>query len=245
MMAAGIAWLDNLRRIGTALCAVLVLAAVASPARNSEASDLPNWTLDQGIAISAEMNRAPADVVALRFPPEWQLTAAGEPSANNSDHQPVGGVLAFAAQPPPAETGVAAMISPWTLGRPWWLSGAVSALQTLAAEAEVSHLPPRSAVFNDAQIAAMKRRLSLTRRQQRYWPPVAAALRSITWQRAGRAPHNGVIQAGNRAIDPNGAAVQRLNRAIAPLIKSLDNQQKGEVRMLLNLAGLGRLARSF
>jgi hypothetical protein len=99
-------------------------------------------------------------------------------------------------------------------------------------------------VFNEAQIASIKQRLALTPDQQRYWPAVAAALRSITRQRA---PDGSVKVAAGRgtAIDPNSPEVQRLKSAAIPLIFTMREEQKHEVRMLAHLMGLESVAASF
>ena len=61
-----------------------------------------------------------------------------------------------------------------------------------------SRLPPRpqarrpqagasNAVLNDSQIASIKKRLSLTPEQERYWPAVEAELRKMEYKKDRRA----------------------------------------------------------
>jgi hypothetical protein len=105
-------------------------------------------------------------------------------------------------------------------------------------------------LFNDAQIASIKERLALTADQQRYWPAVASALRAITRQRA----HDGAPKSATPApatatraafIDPNSAEVAQLKSAAVPLIMTLREEQKREVRMLAHLMGLESVAAQF
>jgi hypothetical protein len=105
--------------------------------------------------------------------------------------------------------------------------------------------PPRvaakqtGAVFNDAQIASIKRRLRLTQYQESLWPGVEAALRNINYKKnSGRA--------GRMAtVDPNSPGVQQLKSAAFPLIMSFSEEQKDEVRQLARLMGLEQVASSF
>ena len=91
-------------------------------------------------------------------------------------------------------------------------------------------LPPpaskQAALFNDAQVQSFKDRLQLTAEQERYWPPVEAALRAIAWRRG--------------TIDP--ASIQTLDSAAGALMARLRDDQKREVRMLAQIVGLEHLA---
>jgi hypothetical protein len=109
-----------------------------------------------------------------------------------------------------------------------------------------------NAVLNSAQIASIRERLKLTSYQDQLWPPVESALRDISWHQgradAGRKvasasgtlsnPHGGTI-------DPNSVPVQRLKSAAFPLIMSLSDDQKQEVRTMVRLMGLENLASQF
>src|SRR5215472_4883454 len=101
-----------------------------------------------------------------------------------------------------------------------------------------------SVLFNDAQLASIKSRLRLSADQEQYWPQVESALRDIGW----RAAHNGNPGNGRArlaAIDPDGPEVQRLKSAAFPLIMSMNDDQKREVRTLAQVMGLERVAASF
>jgi hypothetical protein len=102
-------------------------------------------------------------------------------------------------------------------------------------------------VLNEAQISSIKDRLALTPDQQRYWPAVAAALRGITRQRAPDGAPKIASAANPRGtfVDPNGADVQRLKAAAIPLIMTMREDQKREVRALAHLMGLESVASQF
>ena len=107
--------------------------------------------------------------------------------------------------------------------------------------------PPKPAVlFNDAQLASIKARLRLTRR-------------SGTLLAAGRAGAAGDLLADRdpvakrrvtgkqqaQMIDPNSPEVARLKSAAFPLIMSMREEQKQEVRQLAHTMGLKQVATMF
>lgn len=103
-------------------------------------------------------------------------------------------------------------------------------------------------LFNEAQLASIKARLKLSDYQEQYWPAVAAALHALG-ERAAREP---VRQANAYAsegplsgIDPDGAEVQQLKSAAFPLIMSMNDEQKSQVRMLAHVMGLEQVASAF
>jgi hypothetical protein len=106
-----------------------------------------------------------------------------------------------------------------------------------------------NAVLNSAQIASIRERLKLTSYQSQLWPPVESALRDISWQGrpdAGRKVASNALPNGHGAtIDPNSPPVQRLKSAAFPLIMSLSEEQKQEVRSMVRLMGLENLAAQF
>jgi hypothetical protein len=107
---------------------------------------------------------------------------------------------------------------------------------------------PSNAVLNSAQIASIRERLKLTSYQNQLWPPVESALRDISYQ--GRADgrklaSNSPSAVRGALIDPNSAPVQRLKSAAFPLIMSLSEDQKQEVRSMVRLMGLENLASQF
>jgi hypothetical protein len=105
-------------------------------------------------------------------------------------------------------------------------------------------------LFNDAQLASIKTRLKLTDYQQQYWPPVENALRAIGHAMAQNpAPRTTALGYANEArlaqIDPDGPEVQQLKSAAFPLIMSMNDDQKQQVRNIAHVMGLERVASSF
>lgn len=94
-----------------------------------------------------------------------------------------------------------------------------------------------------AQVARIKTALKLTPEQERYWPPVEAALRDIMGQmdrEIGRS-----ADPGRRAAQPpqvNSARVQRLTSAAMPLLMTFDEAQKREVRRIARNLGMDNVA---
>jgi hypothetical protein len=96
---------------------------------------------------------------------------------------------------------------------------------------------PPKAETPGAQVARIKTALRLTREQERYWPPVEAALRDIVAQM----PHD----TGRRAASPppvDQGRVERLTSAAMPLIMTFDEAQKREVRRIARNMGLENVA---
>ena len=99
--------------------------------------------------------------------------------------------------------------------------------------------PSDTGILNDAQIAGIESRLRLTQHQASYWPAVAAALRDV-----GRRYFHRRYQRQNmgQRIDVNSPEVKRLIEAAAPLIQTLSEVQKREVRQLVRIIGLETVA---
>jgi hypothetical protein len=99
----------------------------------------------------------------------------------------------------------------------------------------------RDNLFNDAQLASIKARLKLNANQQELWRPVESALRAIRWSRqeAGLNAHK------VRSLELNSEELKKLETAAAPLIATLREDQKEEVRTLTRLMGLEQLASQF
>jgi hypothetical protein len=101
-----------------------------------------------------------------------------------------------------------------------------------------------SAVLNDAQIATIKKRLKLTPDQEQMWPAVEVALRNMSYSK--KQPHGSSPAARQLAsIDPEGDDVQNLKSAAFPLLMSFNSEQKREVRTLVQVIGLYKLAAEF
>jgi hypothetical protein len=105
-------------------------------------------------------------------------------------------------------------------------------------------------LFNDVQLASIKTRLKLSDYQEQYWPPVENALRAIGHAVAhGTPPKSTALGYANESrlaqIDPDGPEVQQLKSAAFPLIMSMNDDQKQQVRVLAHVMGLERVASSF
>jgi hypothetical protein len=95
----------------------------------------------------------------------------------------------------------------------------------------------RDRLFNDAQLASIEARLKLDPKQRELWHPVESALRTIRWS------HDRTYK--ERSLDLNSEELLRLRTAAAPLVKTLRNDQKEEIRTLTRLMGLEQLASQF
>jgi len=105
-------------------------------------------------------------------------------------------------------------------------------------------------LFNEAQLASIKTRLKLSEYQEQYWPPVENALRAIGRSMAHGTPARttamGYASESRLAqIDPDGPEVQQLKSAAFPLIMSMNDDQKQQVRNIAHVMGLERVASSF
>ena len=165
-----------------------------------------------GVAVAQQANLSPAEIVSLRFPPEWNpapamplLVTQGRSFEQQSTAKPS---FDSYAHPP-------GLPSPWT-----------GALASTPARPPAPPINPNS-FFNEAQIASLKQRLKLTREQERYWPAVEQALRVVAFRKS---------RDGSATIDP--ASVQGLTLAARELLKYLSEPQKREVEMLAHLVGL-------
>lgn len=119
--------------------------------------------------------------------------------------------------------------------------------QALAtANAYLSAPPPRVAapkpekpsrlLLSDMQIAGIKQRLKLTAAQEKYWPPMEAALREAMVQFYDYQKRS--KKSGDETFDTNGAAVTRLKDTSRALFAQLRTDQKNEIMMLARISGL-------
>jgi len=201
-------------------------------------------------AKSVPPQPAPAAVIAARFPSSWQQQA---PHAANGDNDVPPQAMAYAAAP--QRPAMAPTVEPQ---RQATASASGFTLASVdpnpAAAPEPTPMPKRIArpekpkpavLFNDAQLASIKARLRLTRDQEQYWPQVESALRAISWKIATQS--RGVVTGKQQAqmIDPNSPEVARLKSAAFPLIMSMREDQKQEVRQLAHTMGLKQVATMF
>ena len=193
-------------------------------------------------AVADEMPRpapqaAPAPsaaaVVAMRFPAGWQTAGRVEPAAAAPP------TLAYAPETPRNNAARPA---------PEQSSGyQLASVDPAPMPKRIAKPKPKNPVlFNDAQLASIKARLKLTRDQEPYWPQVEQALRAISWKIAQQQdPKRPVRGSQASMIDPNSAEVARLKSAAFPLIMSMRDDQKQEVRQLAHTMGLKQVATMF
>jgi hypothetical protein len=213
--------------------AALVYGIASRPAAQERAPETASSVHAQTVAVRSESERnvaalklraaeesAAADRALFIPVPTYQQVAAAEA-------RPV--PVVAAAVPPPAR-------------RP-----APVQLASIAAKPAIpAHSITRpGAVLNDAQIANIKRRLSLTPDQERMWPSVEAALRNLSYAKAS--PQRGGHDAAQAvaSIDPAGADVQNLKSAAMPLIMSFSGDQMRELQSISRVAGLDKLVPNF
>jgi hypothetical protein len=99
---------------------------------------------------------------------------------------------------------------------------------------------PTYAILSDEQIASVKERMKLTPFQAEHWPAIEAALRKI----AAKLNRNskGAAEVTAASIDPDSPEVQDLKTAAMPLLFTLNEDQKREVRTLARIIGLNAVA---
>jgi hypothetical protein len=205
-------------------------SAHSAPVPSTAASSPP---YSPPAAAAAPASRPPA---AVKLPPEL-VTASLELPAEALGYATPG------ADEPPAPVVSAT--------RPEGTSAAAPVKRPIQPPHPATPASASNAVLNNAQIASIKERLKLSSYQSQLWPPVESALRDISYQSrpdaSGRKlASGGLVSGGHGAtIDPNSASVQRLKSAAFPLLMSLSEDQKQEVRTMVRLMGLENLASQF
>ncbi len=137
---------------------------------------------------------------------------------------------AYAAVPPAATEKVGPPV-PWA-GQ---LQPAPPAKPKQAAKRQ-----PAYAILSDEQIASVKERMKLTPFQAEHWPAIEAALRKI----AAKLNRNnkGGAEVTAALIDPDSPEVEELKNAAFPVLFTLSEDQKREVRTLARVIGLDAVA---
>lgn len=99
--------------------------------------------------------------------------------------------------------------------------------------------PPQKnySLLSDAQILAIKSRLKLTPAQEKFWPAVETSLRKIA-----KTMHERRVASTSPPIDPDSAEVSELRTAAMPLLGTLREDQKRDVRALARIIGLDAVA---
>ena len=185
---------------------------------------------------------APAAVIAMRFPSQWQQQAR-RPSTGDNDPPPQ--TMAYAAEPQKTAPAQPAAPAGFALASADPNPRIVAEPAPMPKRIAKPEKPKPAVLFNDAQLASIKARLRLTANQEAYWPQVESALRAISWKIATQS--KGIVTGKQQAqmIDPNSPEVARLKSAAFPLIMSMREEQKQEVRQLAHTMGLKQVATAF
>jgi hypothetical protein len=183
------------------------------------------------IVAAAVADMAPSDSVNLRFPADW----------TDAEVEPVSKMLALAS----ADSGIT-LFSPrltyaatdgdapvMVEATPKAAAPAAPAKVALASATAKPAKPRSNHVLNDSQIASIKKRLSLTPEQERYWPAVEAELRKMEYSK--KSPQGGSRMA---SIDMSKVNVEGLKSAGYPLVMSFSDDQRRELKSLAHLLGL-------
>jgi hypothetical protein len=189
-------------------------------------------------AIAVQMSAS--DTVNLRFPADWSEPSEAAPrmlafaSADGDltlfSPRPIYPIEDTSAPAAPPET--AAKTEPPAAAQTARAAPAPAPAKMALASASSRPAPkPRSnAVLNDSQIASIKRRLSLTPDQERYWPAVEAELRKMEYKKG-----QGTRTA---SVDMSKVDVEGLKSAGFPLVMSFSDDQRRELKSLAHLLGL-------
>ncbi len=94
-------------------------------------------------------------------------------------------------------------------------------------------------LLSDIQIANLRDRMKLTPSQAQHWPAVETALRALAAQLHRQRKPGADPAAG---FEADSAELQQLKAAAAPLLRTLREDQKREVRMLARIVGLEAVA---
>ena len=94
-------------------------------------------------------------------------------------------------------------------------------------------------VVTETHIALIKNVLNLRAEQERQWAPVETALREVARLQARAAERVAAVHARGRASGINiMRRLKRIAAVAAPLLKSLDDEQRQKLAILARLAGL-------
>ena len=185
------------------------------------------------IGSSSEIERdrieaSASDAVNLRFPSDWAEVAPTAPVTMALASADAG--ITLLDPKPLYMASIAGVEEPEAATVPVSVAPAAAAIPRPAAARPMHR---SNAVLNESQIASIKKRLNLTRDQERYWPAVAAELRKMEYKKDPKSP-------GSRtaAIDMSKLNMDGLKSAGFPLVMSFNDDQKRELKSLAHLLGL-------
>jgi hypothetical protein len=169
-------------------------------------------------------------VVAVNFSARAPLDAQDAITPVTTGSLPPSTLSAYAAVPPVAHEKIGPPV-PW-VGQP---QPAAPSKPKQAARHQSAYT-----ILSDEQIASVKERMKLTPYQAQYWPAIETALRKIGAKLNRNAKGSAEVTAAS--IDPDSQEVQDLKNAAFPLLFTLSDDQKREVRTLARVIGLDAVA---
>jgi hypothetical protein len=236
---------------GPVVARVVSVAPAESSSNTTTVVAMTMIAAAQAAAAPVADEPAPTAVIAARFPANWQQAA--RPSTGDNDPPPMNSTMTMTMAYAPEQQRAA--LPPAEPVRPAAASASSGfQLASVDPSPEPAAMPKRMAkpaptkpavLFNDAQLASIKARLRLTANQEAYWPQVEQALRAISWKIATQ--QKGIVTGKQQAqmIDPSSPEVAQLKSAAFPLIMSMREEQKQEVRQLAHTMGLKQVATMF
>ena len=105
-----------------------------------------------------------------------------------------------------------------------------------------------SVIVTESHITSFKAALRLTAAQERHWPAVESALRSLAKRQAHDDDNSSMVyrlssKAAGIVVDALG--FKRVAAAAAPLLKSLDDEQKEHARSAAQAMGFASMATAY
>lgn len=116
-------------------------------------------------------------------------------------------------------------------------TGSIQSAPALAAVKKAIVVPKleKDGTFTLAQIAQIKASMNLRPDQEQYWPQLEAALRDLARQFAAQ-------KASGKKVTIGAAEAQRLYWAAGPLVMSMTEDQKQDIRRIARALGLAQVA---
>jgi hypothetical protein len=116
-------------------------------------------------------------------------------------------------------------------------TGSIQSAPAIAAVKKAIVIPrlEQDGSFTLAQIRQIKASMNLRPDQEQYWPQVDAVLRELAKQFAAQ-------KAGGKKVAIGAAEAQRLYWAAGPLVMSMTEEQKQEIRRIARAMGLAQIA---
>jgi hypothetical protein len=235
--------------MGAAVPLAVPGARVSTGAFSLISSAMTNpWSDDRTESILS-----PAEVVAMRFPDQLGETEVAPPddpvklgeavqveAAGTFEDQTL-----FNPYPTPVRTfSESGAMNPNALQPPIGPAARPTPAINKSTVVALAHQNARmDAVFNDAQIAMIKRRLNLRPEQEYMWPAVEVALRKLSYAKGSHKPGIDITRVA--AIDPGSPDVENLSNAATPLVMSFSTDQRRELLSIAHIAGLESLVPKF